>query len=120
MKKRSTPCAAIVVALTAALAACATTTPVASPPAEVSAGQAAAATTTAVQLEPTPAGFRRVVRDGEEYFFQTRAVTGSRARAVEVCMTRDEIRRMEEINEEYRRNAANAGSQSTMKLDSPQ
>jgi hypothetical protein len=119
MKKRSTPCAAIVVALTAALAACATTTHVTSPPAEVSAGRAAS-TTTAAQLEPTPAGFRRVVRDGEEYFCQTRAVTGSRARAVEVCMTRDEIRRMEEINEEYRRNAANAGSQSTMKLDSPQ
>jgi hypothetical protein len=121
MNNKSPRCVAISVALAAVLVACATTPPEVSPPANARAETTAvaAAVATPAPQEPSPPGFRRVVRDGEEFFCQTRAVTGSRARSAEVCMTRDEIRRMEEINEEYRRNAGNAGSQSTMKLDSP-
>lgn len=119
MKEDNTPCIAIAIALAAMLVACSTTAPVATPSAEAPTAQVAAAAGKPARQEPDPPGFRRVVRDGEEYFCQTRNVTGSRARSAEVCMTRDEIRRMEEINEQYRKNAQNAGSQSTMPLDSP-
>lgn len=119
MNKPSTAGTAIAVALGALLAACATTAPVASPPADAP-GQAPVAATVSAQQQPTPPGYRRVVRDGEEYFCQTRGTTGSRARSAEVCMTRDEIRTMEEDHEKLRRDAANAASRSTFTLDSPQ
>ncbi len=120
MNKRSTAGTAIAVALGWLLAACATTAPVASPPADALPAQAPVAATVSGQQQPTPPGFRRVVRDGEEYFCQTRGTTGSRARSAEVCMTRDEIRTMEEDHEKLRRDAANAASRSTFTLDSPQ
>jgi invasion protein IalB len=120
MNKRSTPGIAIAAALAAVLAACAATTPVASPPADALPGPAPVAATVSAQQEPTPPGFRRVIRDGEEYFCQTRGTTGSRARSAEVCMTRDEIRSMEEDHDRLRRDAANAASRSTFTLDSPQ
>jgi invasion protein IalB len=120
MNKRSAFGIAITAALAVLLCACAATTPVASPPADALPVQAPVAATASGQQEPTPQGFRRVVRDGEEYFCQTRGTTGSRARSAEVCMTRDEIRVMEADHEKLRRDAANAASRSTFTLDSPQ
>jgi invasion protein IalB len=120
MNKRSTFGIAMAAALAAGLTACVATTPVASPPADPLPGQPPVAATVSAQQQPTPAGFRRVVRDGEEYFCQTRGTTGSRARSAEVCMTREEIRSMEEDHEKLRRDAANAASRSTFTLDSPQ
>jgi putative hemolysin len=100
---------AIAVALALTLAACASTTPVAAPPAAaVPAGQ-----------EPSPAGYRRVVRNSEEYFCQIRSPTGSRARSVEICLTRDQIRRMQEVSDQIQQDAASSGSHSTLKMDSP-
>ena len=118
----------------AALAACGATTPTtataprtaqtAVPP--TAAAKPAAATASAVDAtaapasqSPTPSGFKRVVRDGEEYFCQTRGSTGSRARAVEICMTRDQLKQQEEANEQYRKDAQSSGSQTQLILDSP-
>lgn len=64
-------------------------------------------------------GFRRVVRDDREYFCQTRAVTGSRARTMEICLDREQMKQMEAQSEEYRRAAGISGSQGSLQLDSP-
>lgn len=44
--------------------------------------------------------YRTVVRDGQEYFCRTEAVTGSRVSMREVCLTR---RQMEQSQEDVRR-----------------
>lgn len=44
--------------------------------------------------------YRTVVRDGQEYFCRTEAVTGSRVSMREVCLTR---RQMEQAQEDVRR-----------------
>jgi len=110
----------IAVALAAALAACAATPPASPPPATAVTTQLPATAALPAQPERTFPGFERVVRNGVEYFCQTRTVTGSRARSAEICRTRDGMREMEEANEKFRREADVSASQSTMKLDSPQ
>jgi hypothetical protein len=125
--QRISTCAIISITLVSAvLAACSAATPVTSPPASPAVvpataapqAPAAAAPTSLAQAQNIP-GFRRVVRNGEELFCQTRTPTGSRARTTEVCMTRADIKRMEDNNEDYWRNAASGSSHSTLKMDSP-
>ena len=45
-------------------------------------------------------GYRTVVRDGQEYFCRTEAITGSRVSMRDVCLTR---RQMEQAQEDVRR-----------------
>ncbi len=104
------------VALFVMLTACAATTPAPLP--STVAAPPAASTAPAAQGREYP-GFTRVVRNGEDYFCQTRTVTGSRARAAEICLTRDQMLSMEKVNQEYWRDAATSSSQSTIKMDSP-
>lgn len=53
-------------------------------------------------------GYRTVVRDGQEYFCRTEAVTGSRVSVREVCLTR---RQMEQAQEDVRRMQTPAADQ---------
>jgi hypothetical protein len=119
MNRRDAHEPAAVLALTLMLAACASA-PAPTATAPVKAAQPVAAIAgQAAESRPDFPGFKRVVRDGVDYFCQTRAVTGSRARAVEVCRTRDEMLTMEKNSAELMRDAASGGSHSTIALDSP-
>jgi hypothetical protein len=115
--------AILLLLLLSALTACASA-PSALPPStapQIAASSAKGADVAALPSDarPGPPGFKRTVRNGEEYFCQSRKLTGSRARTTEVCFTRDDLLRMEQINEEYRKNAMTNGSQSTIQMDSP-
>lgn len=101
------------------LAACASqTAPVASAPDSRSAGAPAAAPEL-VTIDKVP-GYRRVVRDGQEYFCKSVRVTGQRARATEICLTRDEIDRLQEINDRYVRDLQQPRQNSSADLSQPQ
>jgi hypothetical protein len=124
MRRISTYGNVSVALLCIALGACSAATPVTSPLASravvpaTAAPQATTANASLAQSQNIP-GFRRVVRNGEVLFCQTRSPTGSRARTTEVCMTRADIKKMEANNEDYWRNAASGSSHSTLKTDSP-
>lgn len=99
------------------LAACAATGPVTAPTA--SRAPEAAKSPTAQRARPEFPGFRHVVRNNTDYFCQSRSPTGSRARMGERCFTRDEMKAMEENNEELFKNAAGGSSHDSLKMDSP-
>lgn len=100
------------------LAACATTEasrPGVTTPASTPAASLAAAPT----ARPEFPGFTMVIRKGEELYCQKRNPTGSRARVVEACYTRDQMRKMAESSDEYFKQAGAASSHDSLRMDSP-
>jgi hypothetical protein len=74
----------LLVACASALAACASKPP-------VNSTAPVAANATAPEASSVPKGYRRVVKQGTEYFCRMQAVTGSHTLKTEVCLTRDEL-----------------------------
>lgn len=99
------------------LAACATTPPPATPPSSPS--QTAALAAAASSGRPEFPGFTMVVRRGEELYCQKRNPTGSRARVIEACYTRDQMVKMAENNDEFFRQAGANSSHDSLRTDSP-
>jgi hypothetical protein len=71
------------VAAASVLAACASQAPTNS-----TAGASAASDTA---KSTVPKGYRRVVKQGTEYFCRSQAVTGSHTLKTEICLTQDEL-----------------------------
>lgn len=112
-----------VLALGLALASCATpqaptaaAPPAATPP---TAAQTAALASAAASARPEFPGFTLTVRQGNELYCQKRSPTGSRARVVETCYTRDQMQKMAENNADFFRQAEANGSHDTLRTDSP-
>jgi uncharacterized protein YfaQ (DUF2300 family) len=127
---RTTSAVVLVLALAACGAATPVTTPAEAPKVQVPAvtppaAPASAVTEAAVAAaildakRPDPPGFRRTVREGEVYFCQSRAATGSRARVVETCYTREEIERRQKNSDNFMKEMSEAGSHGTLATDSP-
>ena len=76
-----------------ALAACASHSPVNSAVTPSTGGSAPVAGIAAPDMakRPAPAGYKRVVRRGKEYFCRTQEITGSHTMKTEVCLTQDEL-----------------------------
>jgi hypothetical protein len=126
MKHRnSSGIAPAILVVSLALGACATE-PAATPAAPAAPASTAVAATSVAQpaaqaasaVRPEFPGFILVVRKGEELYCQKRNMTGSRARVVEVCHTREEMRHMAENNDEYFKQAGNTGAYDTLRTDS--
>jgi hypothetical protein len=75
--------------------------------------------TAALSARPEFPGFTLVVRKGEELYCQKRNPTGSRARVVEACYTRDQMRNMAANNEDFFKQAGASGSHDSLRTDSP-
>lgn len=118
MKKPiSTGIVSALLAINLGLAACATSTPTQTPaPAQPA---PAAAGTAASTARPEFPGFAMVIRKGEELYCQKRNPTGSRARVVEACYTRDQMLKMAANNEDFFKQAAANGSHDSLRTDSP-
>lgn len=103
------------------LAACATTAPApaAAPAAPPTPAQQAAVAAVAAKAGPEFPGFALTVRKGEELYCQKRNPTGSRARMVEMCYTRDQMLKMAENNAEFWKQAEASGSHDSLRIDSP-
>jgi len=100
----------VVLAVAAALAACAGNAPVKSPePVAVnaSAPATAAASAPATGEAGKMPGYRRVVRNGEEYFCKREGVTGSRVASTEVCLTQAEMQTIRERSQDDLRDMQN-------------
>jgi hypothetical protein len=52
-------------------------------------------------------------------YCQKRSPTGSRARVVEACYTRDQMRKMADNNEDFFKQAGANGSHDSLRTDSP-
>jgi hypothetical protein len=81
------------VAAAAALTACASHRPENSTATTSASGKAPAADASAPNTAKTtvPKGYRLVVKQGNEYFCRTQAVTGSHTLRTEICVTQDEL-----------------------------
>lgn len=64
-------------------------------------------------------GFVLTVRRGEELYCQKRNPTGSRARVVEACYTRDQMLKMAANSDDYFKQAGANGSHDSLRTDSP-
>ena len=112
-------------AISLALAGCATsgsTSPKATASATATATAPSAAATGAAATPTVRSefpGFKLVVRRGEEFYCQTRSPTGSRARLVEICYTRDEMQKMADNKTDFFKQAGEGSSHDTLRLDSP-
>jgi len=53
--------------------------------------------------------YRRVVKNGKEFFCRREAVTGSRMQKTEICLTQSQMDDLQEHGQEYLRNAQNPG-----------
>ena len=73
------------------LVACASKGPVNSTGTVAASGGAAAATAPDTGAPPVPKGYRRVMKNGGEYFCRMQAVSGSHVQKTEVCLTQDEL-----------------------------
>jgi hypothetical protein len=73
----------------AALVACAAHGPVNST--GTAGGSAPGATAPDTGGTPVPKGYRRVMKNGGEYFCRMQAVSGSHVQKTEVCLTQDEL-----------------------------
>jgi hypothetical protein len=90
------------------------------PPAPAAAQPAPAATgTTASTARPEFPGFALVIRKGEELYCQKRNPTGSRARVIEACYTRDQMLKMAANNDDFFKQAAANGSHDILRTDTP-
>lgn len=108
-------------AISIGLAACASTATT-QPPAAIAAAAPPAATASgaaATTFRPEFPGFTMVIRKGEELYCQKRNPTGSRARVVEACYTRDQMQKMAENSDEFFKQAAANGSHDSLRTDSP-
>jgi hypothetical protein len=104
------------------LAGCATpaSAPRAAAPAAATAPSAAATGVAATPtVRPEFPGFKLVVRKGQELYCQTRSPTGSRARLVEMCYTRDEMQKMADNKTDFFKQAIEGSSHDTLRMDSP-
>jgi hypothetical protein len=109
-------------AVSFALAGCATpgSAPKAAAPAAANAPAVAATGVAATPMvRPEFPGFKFVVRKGEELYCQTRSPTGSRARLVEICYTRDEMQKMADNKTDFFKQANEGSSHDTLRMDSP-
>ena len=113
--KHSSQGTSLVLSTSLLLVSCAATPPTPAP-APPSAQETAAA---ALSARPEFPGFNLVVRRGEELYCQKRNPTGSRARVVEACYTRDQMRKMAENNEDFFKQAGANGSHDSLRTDSP-
>lgn len=75
----------------AALVACASHGPVSSTGTSAAGGSAPGATAPDTGATPVPKGYRRVMKNGGEYFCRMQAVSGSHVQKTEVCLTQDEL-----------------------------
>jgi hypothetical protein len=99
------------------LASCATTpSPTPAPPTPA---QTAALAAAAASGRPEFPGFVLTVRRGEELYCQKRNPTGSRARVVEACYTRDQMLKMAANSDDYFKQAGANGSHDSLRTDSP-
>lgn len=57
-----------------------------------------------------PAGWRRVVRDGNELYCGKQDTAGSRVQAREVCLTKDQLQQMQTASQQYLDNVERADS----------
>lgn len=103
--------------LSGVLASCATQPAPPSPP--PSPAQTAALATAARGGRPEFPGFTLTIRKGAELYCQKRNPTGSRARVVEACYTRDEMLKMAENNDEFFKQVGANGSHDSLRTDSP-
>jgi hypothetical protein len=99
------------------LAACATAPSSPSPP--PTAAQTAALAAAAQSGRPEFPGFVLTVRKGEELYCQKRNPTGSRARVVEACYTRDQMLKMAANADDFFKQAGANGSHDSLRTDSP-
>ena len=60
-----------------------------------------------------------MIRKGEELYCQKRNPTGSRARVVEACYTRDQMVKMAANNDDFFKQAASNGSLDILRTDTP-
>ena len=74
-----------------ALVACASHGPVNSTGTAAASGGAPAATAPDTGATPVPKGYRRVLKNGGEYFCRMQAVSGSHVQKTEVCLTQDKL-----------------------------
>jgi hypothetical protein len=58
-----------------------------------------------------PAGWRRVVKDGDERFCQTQVVTGSRLQKEETCLTKHQLEEMQDSSQQFINNVQRQGGQ---------
>ena len=75
----------------AALVACASKSPVNSTGTTAASASAADATASDAGKPAVPKGYRRVLKNGGEYFCRMQAVSGSHVQKTEVCLTQDEL-----------------------------
>lgn len=120
MKNRIASGEALVLLMVSALLCACATTPVAKPAAPAStAPQTAALAAAAANGRPEFPGFTLTVRRGEELYCQKRNPTGSRARVVEACYTRDQMVKMADNNADFFKQASDNGSHDSLRTDSP-
>ena len=81
----------LLVAGAAALVACAAQGPVKSTGTAAASGSTPGATAPDTGATPVPKGYRRVMKNGGEYFCRMQAVSGSHVQKTEVCLTQDEL-----------------------------
>jgi hypothetical protein len=81
----------LLVAGAVALVACASKAPVNSTATAAASGGAPAATAPDTGATPVPKGYRRVMKNGGEYFCRMQAVSGSHVQKTEICLTQDEL-----------------------------
>ena len=108
-----------VIAAASVLAACASQTPVkpaglataASPAAAAGAG---APSTAALASDKTTAGYRRVVKNGVEYFCSREGYTGSRTETFQQCLTKAQLTALRDRDQDFvRRQQNHVGDQFT-------
>jgi hypothetical protein len=121
MRETAKPRLAFMIVCTGLLLASCATAPTSAPPASTSAQAAtagAAATATPRGAAEFP-GFRLTVRQGEQVYCQTRSPTGSRARVVETCYTREAMLKMAEDKDDFFKQIGAGGANDTLRTDSP-
>ena len=99
-------------------------TPTAAAPARVApaTGPAATATTASSPSASFLAGYRRVVKDGVEYFCNTSDETGSKLHKKEACYSRETLAEMERTSQQQMRDmnrGAQQGAQDTPGISTP-
>ena len=78
----------------------------------VAKGPAGAAETTAAESakekkSSIDRSYRRVVKNGKEFFCRREAVTGSRMQKTDICLTQEQMKDLQEHSQEYLRSAQN-------------
>jgi hypothetical protein len=98
------------------LVSCASTAP---PAAAARPDPVQAVATGTATARPEFPGFSLVIRRGEELYCQKRSPTGSRARVVETCFTREQMVKMTDNNSDFFKQLESSGSHDSLRTDSP-